>query len=79
MDAVSVECVSVTPSGLEVPVIALWTTALAWPATSRSVMAEEYVNVATVSALTPNSRVLPVRLALPAPECVLNTSKCEIQ
>lgn len=79
MDAVSVECVSVTPCGPEAPVIALWTTAHVWPATSRAVMAEESVNVAPASALTPNSRVPPVRLALPAQECVLNTSKSEIK
>lgn len=74
-----VECVSVTPCGPEALVIALWTTTRVWPATSRSVMAEEHVNVALASALTPNSRVPPVRLALPAQECVLNTSKSEMK
>lgn len=79
MDAVSAECVSVTPCGLEVPVIVLWTTAHVWRATSRSVTAEERVNVALANALTPNSRVPPVRPALPVQESVLNTSKSEMK
>lgn len=79
MDAVSAEYVSVTPCGPEVPVIVLWTTARVWPATNRSVTAEERVNVAPASALTPNSRVPPVRLALPVQESVLNKSKSEMK
>lgn len=67
---------SVIPCGPEAPVIVLWTTAHVWPATSRSATAEEHVNAACASALTPNSRVPPVRLVLPAQESVLNTSKC---
>lgn len=79
MAAVSAECVSVTLCGPEVPVIALWITARVWPATSRSVTAEERVNVALASALIPNSRVPPVKLALPVQESVLNTSRSEIK
>lgn len=75
MDAVSAECVSVTPCGPEAPVIVLWTTARVWPATSRSVTEEERVNVAPASVLTPSSRVPPVRLARPVQESVLSTSK----
>lgn len=75
MDAVSAECVSVTLYGLGAPATALWTIALVWPATNRSVMAEERVIVAPVSALTPNSRAPPVRLALPVQGSVQKTSK----
>lgn len=69
------EFVSVIQCGLEVPVIALWTTPHVWPAISRSAMAEAHVTAAPASAPTPNSRVLPVKSALPVQECVLNTSK----
>lgn len=79
MDAVSAECVCVTPCGLEAPVTVLWTTAHVWPVTSRSVTAEEHVNVAPVSALTPNSRVPPVKLALPVQGSVLKTSKFKMK
>lgn len=79
MDAVSAECVSVTPCGPEVPVIVLWTTAHVWPATSNSVTAEERVNVAPASVLIPNSRVPPVRLVLPVQGSALNTSKTEMK
>ncbi len=79
MDAVSAECVSVTTCGPEAPVIVLWTIARAWPATSRSVTAGELVNVAPASALTPNSRVQPVRLALHVQESALNTSKSKMK
>lgn len=75
MGAVSAECVSVNLCGREALAIALWITAHVQPATSRSVTAEGRVNVASASAPTPNSRVPPVRPALPAQECVQNTSK----
>lgn len=61
----SAECVCVTPCGPEAPVTVLWTIAHVWPATTRSVTAEEHVIVAPVSALTPNSRVPPVKHVLP--------------
>lgn len=75
MDAASAGFASVIHCGLEVPVIALWTTPHAWPAISRSATAEAHVTAAPASAPTPNSRVPPVRSALPVQECVLNTSK----
>lgn len=75
MDAASAECVCVTPCGQEAPVIAPWTIAHVWPPTSRSVTAEENVNVAPVSAPTPNSRVPPVKPAPPVQESALSTSK----
>lgn len=79
MDVASAESVSVSQCGLEVPVIALWTTAPVWQAISRYAMAEEHVNVAPASALIQNSRVPPVRLALPVQECVLNISKSKLK
>lgn len=79
MDAANAECVSVTPCGPEVPVIVLWMTKRVWPATSSSVTAEEVVTVAFASALTPNSRVPPVRLVPPVQESALNTSKSEMK
>lgn len=74
----SAECASVTPCGPAAPVTVLWTTTRVWPATSRSVTAEEHVNVAPVSALTPNSRVPLVKPVLPVQESVLNTSKSDL-
>lgn len=75
----SAKCVCATPCGQEVPVTVLWTTAPVWPVTSRSVMAEEYVNVAPVSAMMPNFRGPPVKLALPVQESALRTSKFKIK
>lgn len=75
----SAECVCVTPCGPEVPVTVLWTTAHVWPVTSRSVTAEEHVNVAPVSALMPNSKVPLVKLVLPVQESVLKTSKFKME
>lgn len=75
MESVNAESVSVNQCGLEVPVIALWTTPHVWPAISRSATAEASVTAAPASALMPNSRVPPVKSALPVQECVQNTSK----
>lgn len=75
MEPAIAECASAIRFGAEAPVTALWTTAPAWPATSRSATAGGRVSVASASARTPNSRVLPVRRVPPAQECVLNTSE----
>lgn len=75
MESATAERASATHFGAEAPVTALWTTAPAWPATSRSATAGGRVTVASASARTPNSRVPPVRRVPPAQECALNTSE----
>lgn len=73
----SAECASVNPCGLGVPVTVLWTTEHVWPATSSSVTAEEGVNVAPASVMTPNSRAPHVKHARPVQQSAQSTSKKE--
>lgn len=68
---------SVTPTTQAVPATAPWTPPPALPRMDRSVMAAVLVNAEAANALTPNSRVQPVRSVPPALVFVLSTSEYE--
>lgn len=75
MAAVYAEPAFVMLTTQEVHVTAPWIRRHVWPPIIKSVTAEAYVNVESVSALILNSRAPRVRSAPPALESALNTSK----